>query len=176
MAHAELGVGHAELPQLTLSVPMAPEVSPRPALESEDLIVKTPGNYESKRQRKPTKKLLESNDLDPGFMPKKGDIGFSKKCYEGGHLENGITESCTPSHLKEFGGTTKIFDKPRKRKRQRHITAKVQCKKLKNDASAKETPGSEGELMTHRTAASPKENIEEGIEHDASMSSSKNAR
>lgn len=27
--------------------------------------------------------------------------------------------------------------------------------------------------MTHRTAASPKENIEEGIEHDASMSSSK---
>lgn len=37
------------------------------------------GNYESKRQRKPTKKLLESNDLDPGFMPKKGDLGFSKK-------------------------------------------------------------------------------------------------
>lgn len=40
------------------------------------------GNYESKRQRKPTKKLLESNDLDPGFMPKKGDLGLSKKvCY-----------------------------------------------------------------------------------------------
>lgn len=40
------------------------------------------GNYESKRQRKPTKKLLESNDLDPGFMPKKRDLGLSKKvCY-----------------------------------------------------------------------------------------------
>lgn len=40
------------------------------------------GNYESKRQRKPTKKLLESNDLDPGFMPKKGDLGLSRKvCY-----------------------------------------------------------------------------------------------
>lgn len=37
------------------------------------------GNYESKRQRKPTKKLLESNDLDPGFMPKKGDLGLSRK-------------------------------------------------------------------------------------------------
>nr|XP_055097815.1 histone-lysine N-methyltransferase, H3 lysine-36 specific-like isoform X2 [Symphalangus syndactylus] len=37
--------------------------------------------YESKHQRKPTKKLLESNDVDPGFiMPKKGDLGLSKKC------------------------------------------------------------------------------------------------
>ncbi|EHB11362.1 Histone-lysine N-methyltransferase, H3 lysine-36 and H4 lysine-20 specific [Heterocephalus glaber] len=174
LAQSELGVGHAELPKLTLSVPMAPEVSPRPALDSEDLLVKTPGNYESKRQRKPTKKLLESNDLDPGFMPKKGDIGYSKKCYEAGHLENGITESCAGSHSKEFGGsTTKIFDKPRKRKRQRHITAKVQCKRVKNDDSSKEIQGSEGELMTRRTAASPKENIEEVIEHDPGMSSSK---
>ncbi|XP_069332281.1 histone-lysine N-methyltransferase, H3 lysine-36 specific isoform X6 [Eulemur rufifrons] len=174
LAQSELGGGHAELPQLTLSVPVAPEVSPRPALESEELLVKTSGNYESKRQRKPTKKLLESNDLDPGFMPKKGDLGISKKCYEAGHLENGITESCAASHLKEFGGgTTKIFDKPRKRKRQRHTTAKVQCKKAKNDDSSKETPRSEGELMTHRTTGSPKETIEEGVEQDHGMPASK---
>ncbi|MBZ3880780.1 Histone-lysine N-methyltransferase, H3 lysine-36 and H4 lysine-20 specific [Sciurus carolinensis] len=174
LAQSELGGGHAELPQLTLSVPVAPEVSLRPALESEELLVKTPGNYESKRQRKPTKKLLESNDLDPGFMPKKGDLGFSKKCYEAGHFENGITNSCAASHLKEFvGGTTKIFDKPRKRKRQRHITAKVQCKKVKNDDSSKETPNPEGELMNHRTDASPKETVEEGVEHDSGMSASK---
>jgi histone-lysine N-methyltransferase NSD1 len=43
LAHSELGGGHAELPQLTLSVPVAPEVSLRPALESEELLVKTPG-------------------------------------------------------------------------------------------------------------------------------------
>uniref|UniRef100_A0A250Y8C2 Histone-lysine N-methyltransferase, H3 lysine-36 specific n=3 Tax=Castor canadensis TaxID=51338 RepID=A0A250Y8C2_CASCN len=171
LAHSELGGGHAELPQLTLSVPVAPEVSLRPALESEELLVKTPGNYESKRQRKPTKKLLESNDLDPGFMPKKGDIGLSRKCYEAGHLGNGITGSCAGSHLKEFGGTTKIFDKPRKRKRQRHVTAKVHCKRVKNEDSSKETP--EGELMTHRTAASPKDTIEDGMEHDPGMSASK---
>ncbi|KAF3828365.1 hypothetical protein GH733_005062 [Mirounga leonina] len=163
LAQSELGGGHAELPQLTLSVPVAPEVSPRPALESEELLVKTPGNYESKRQRKPTKKLLESNDLDPGFMPKKGDLGLSKKCYEAGHLENDINES----------RTTKIFDKPRKRKRQRHATAKVHCKKMKNDDSSKETPTSEGELMTHRTAASPKETVEEGVENDHGMPASK---
>ncbi|KAK2118511.1 Histone-lysine N-methyltransferase, H3 lysine-36 and H4 lysine-20 specific [Saguinus oedipus] len=153
LAQSELGGGHAELPQLTLSVPVAPEVSPRPALESEELLVKTPGNYESKRQRKPTKKLLESNDLDPGFMPKKGDLGLSKKCYEAGHLGSGITESCTTSYSKDFGGadntyfpvigTTKIFDKPRKRKRQKHAAAKMQCKKVKNDDSSKEISSSE---------------------------------
>uniref|UniRef100_A0A8C5YWW0 Histone-lysine N-methyltransferase, H3 lysine-36 specific n=1 Tax=Marmota marmota marmota TaxID=9994 RepID=A0A8C5YWW0_MARMA len=174
LAQSELGGGHAELPQLTLSVPVAPEVSLRPALESEELLVKTPGNYESKRQRKPTKKLLESNDLDPGFMPKKGDLGFSKKCYDAGHFENGISNSCAASHLKEFvGGTTKIFDKPRKRKRQRHVTTKVQCKKVKNDDSSKGIPNSEGELMTHRTDASPKDTVEEGVEHDSGMSASK---
>ncbi|XP_054107870.1 histone-lysine N-methyltransferase, H3 lysine-36 specific isoform X3 [Callithrix jacchus] len=174
LAQSELGGGHAELPQLTLSVPVAPEVSPRPALESEELLVKTPGNYESKRQRKPTKKLLESNDLDPGFMPKKGDLGLSKKCYEAGHLGSGITESCTTSYSKDFGGgTTKIFDKPRKRKRQRHAAAKMQCKKVKNDDSSKEISSSEGELMPHRTAASPKETLEEGVEHDPGMPASK---
>lgn len=40
-------------------------------------------------------------------------------------------------------GTTRIFDKPRKRKRQRHIGAKVQCKKVKNADSSKGVPGSE---------------------------------
>ncbi|XP_058291099.1 uncharacterized protein LOC116464561 isoform X3 [Hylobates moloch] len=80
MAQSELRGGHAELLQLTLSVPVALEVSPRPALESEELLVKMTGVYESKHQRKPTKKLLESNDVDPGFiMPKKGDLGLSKK-------------------------------------------------------------------------------------------------
>uniref|UniRef100_A0A8C6RZZ6 Histone-lysine N-methyltransferase, H3 lysine-36 specific n=1 Tax=Nannospalax galili TaxID=1026970 RepID=A0A8C6RZZ6_NANGA len=174
LAQSDLVGGHAELPQLTLSVPVAPEVSPRPALESEELLVKTPGNYESKRQRKPTKKLLESNDLDPGFMPKKGDLGFSRKCYEAVRLENGINNSCAASHLKEFGGgTSKIFDKPRKRKRQRHVTAKVQCKKVKNEDSSKDTPSAEGELMIHRTTASPKEILEDGVEHDSGISASK---
>lgn len=174
LSHSELGGGHAELPQLTLSVPVALEVSPRPPLKSEELLVKTPGNYESKRQRKPTKKLLESNDLDPGFMPKKGDLGLSKKCYEADHLENNITESCAASHPKKFGGgTTKMFDKPRRRKRQRHIIAKMHCKRVKNEDSSRETPGSEGELMTHRMAASLKEAVEEGIENDPGMPASK---
>nr|KAF6481309.1 nuclear receptor binding SET domain protein 1 [Molossus molossus] len=174
LAQSELGGGHAELPQLTLSVPVALEVSPRPALKSEELLVKTPGNYESKRQRKPTKKLLESNDLDPGFMPKKGELGLSKKCYEASHLENNITESCAASHSKQFGGgTTKIFDKPRRRKRQRHAAAKVHFKRVKHEDSSREAPGSEGELITHRMAASPKEVVEEGIENDHGMPASK---
>lgn len=43
LSHSELGGGHAELPQLTLSVPVALEVSPRPPLKSEELLVKTAG-------------------------------------------------------------------------------------------------------------------------------------
>lgn len=174
LAQSDLGSGHAELPQLTLSVPVTPEISARPARESEELLVKTPGNYESKRQRKPTKKLLESNDLDPGFMPKKGDLGLSKKCYQSARLENDKTESRTSSHSKEFGvGTNKIFDKPRKRKRQRHVLAKVQYKKVKSDDSSKQTPSSEGEPMPLRTAGSPKEPMEEGMEHDHGLPVSK---
>ncbi|XP_060053208.1 histone-lysine N-methyltransferase, H3 lysine-36 specific isoform X2 [Erinaceus europaeus] len=173
LAHSELGGGHAELPQLTLSVPVAPEISPRPAPEPEELLVKTPGNYESKRQRKPTKKLLESNDLDPGFMPKKGDLGLSKKCYQTGRLENDINESCAASHSKEFGGSTRIFDRPRKRKRQRHVAAKMHCKKVRSEDSSKETAGLEGELMPHRMAASPKDSVEEGGEQDPGLPASK---
>nr|XP_019566545.1 PREDICTED: histone-lysine N-methyltransferase, H3 lysine-36 and H4 lysine-20 specific [Rhinolophus sinicus] len=146
LAQSELGGGHAELPQLTLSVPVALEVSPRPPLESEELLVKTPGKMR---------------------------MG-SQYCYEAGRLENKITESCAASHPKEFGrGTAKIFDKPRKRKRQRHATAKVHCKKVRNEDSSKETLGSEGELMTHRTASSPKETVEDGVENDHGMPASK---
>ncbi|XP_036920345.1 histone-lysine N-methyltransferase, H3 lysine-36 specific isoform X2 [Sturnira hondurensis] len=174
LAQSDLGGGHAELPQLTLSVPVALEVSPRPALPSEELLVKAPGNYESKRQRKPTKKLLESNDLDPGFMPKKGELGLSKKCYEAGHLENNITESSAGSRCKEFGGgTARMFDKPRRRKRQKHATARMHYKKVKNEDSSRDTPGSEGDLMAHRTATSPKEAVEEGIDNDHGMPASK---
>ncbi|XP_053768945.1 histone-lysine N-methyltransferase, H3 lysine-36 specific isoform X2 [Desmodus rotundus] len=174
LAQSDFGGGHAELPQLTLSVPVALEVSPRPALRPEELLVKAPGNYESKRQRKPTKKLLESNDLDPGFMPKKGDLGLSKKCYQAGHLENNVTESSAGSRSKEFGGgTTKMFDKPRRRKRQRHATARMHYKKLKNEDSSRDTPGLQGDLMTHRTAASPKEAVEEGTDADHGMPASR---
>lgn len=174
LAQSELGGGHAELPQLTLSVPVAPEVSPRPALEPEELLAKTPGNYESKRQRKPTKKLLESNDLDPGFMPKKGDLGLSKKGYESGRLETDIADSRAAPRAREFGiRTTKIFDKPRRRKRQRLAPIKAQCKKVKSDDASKETPSSEGELMPLRTAASPKDSAEEGVEHEHGLPVSK---
>ncbi|XP_023582240.1 histone-lysine N-methyltransferase, H3 lysine-36 specific isoform X2 [Trichechus manatus latirostris] len=133
---------------------------------------------EKKRLRKPSKWLLEyTEEYDQIFAPKKKQKKVQEqihKCYETGHLGNGITESCAATHSKEFGeGATKMFDKPRKRKRQRHATAKMQCKKVKNDDPSKETAGSEGELMTHRTAASPKEAIEEGVEHDHGMPVSK---
>ncbi|XP_038627424.1 histone-lysine N-methyltransferase, H3 lysine-36 specific [Tachyglossus aculeatus] len=175
LAQNEVGGGHAELPELTLSVPVAPgaAVPPWPSLEPEGPLLKT-GNYGSKRQRKPTKKLLESNDLDPGFMPKKGNLIPSKKCYDAGPLEKERSESCPTSHSLELGeGPAKLFEKPRKRKRQGHPLATVQCKKEKNEDTSRETQNSEGELPAHRMATSPKEPLEEGVEPDHGLPASK---
>uniref|UniRef100_A0A6I8PH08 Histone-lysine N-methyltransferase, H3 lysine-36 specific n=1 Tax=Ornithorhynchus anatinus TaxID=9258 RepID=A0A6I8PH08_ORNAN len=175
LAQTEVGGGHAELPELTLSVPMAPVavVPPWPPLEPEDPLLKT-GNYGSKRQRKPTKKLLESNDLDPGFMPKKGNLIPSRKCYDAGPLEKERSESCPTSHSLELGeGPVKLFEKQRKRKRQGHPLATVQCKKEKNEDTSRETQNSEGELPAHGMATSPKEPLEEGVEPDHGLPASK---
>ncbi|XP_056667660.1 histone-lysine N-methyltransferase, H3 lysine-36 specific isoform X4 [Monodelphis domestica] len=171
IGQSELGGGNAELPELTLSVPITREVSSWSSLDSEEPSLK-PRNYESKRQRKPTKKLLESNDLDPGFMPKKGDLTLLRKCYNTGHLENDISGSCTTLTSLEFGeGTNKVFEKQRKRKRQRHVAA--HCKKVRNEDSSREAQNSEGEPITPGTTASPKDSIEESVEHDHGMPVSK---
>ncbi|XP_072487229.1 histone-lysine N-methyltransferase, H3 lysine-36 specific isoform X3 [Notamacropus eugenii] len=170
IGQSELGGGNAELPELTLSVPITREVSSWSSLDPEEPLLK-PRNYESKRQRKPTKKLLESNDLDPGFMPKKGDLTLLRKCYNTGHLENDISGSCTALTSLEFGeGTNKVFEKQRKRKRQRHVPA--HCKKVRNDSS-REAQNSEGEPITPGTTTSPKDAIEESVEHDHGMPVSK---
>ncbi|XP_074148334.1 histone-lysine N-methyltransferase, H3 lysine-36 specific isoform X3 [Sminthopsis crassicaudata] len=171
IGQSELGGGNAELPELTLSVPITPEVSSWSSLEPEEPLLK-PRNYESKRQRKPTKKLLESNDLDPGFMPKKGDLTLLRKCYNTGPLENDISGSCTTLTSMDFGeGANKVFEKQRKRKRQRHVPA--HCKKVRNEDSSREAQNSEGEPVTPGTTSSPKDAIEESVEHDHGMPVSK---
>ncbi|XP_068933779.1 histone-lysine N-methyltransferase, H3 lysine-36 specific isoform X4 [Petaurus breviceps papuanus] len=171
IGQSELGGGNAELPELTLSVPITREVSSWSSLDPEEPLLK-PRNYESKRQRKPTKKLLESNDLDPGFMPKRGDLTLLRKCYNTGQLENDISGSCTTLTSLECGeGTNKVFEKQRKRKRQRHVPA--HCKKVRNEDSSREAQNSEGEPVTPGTTKSPKDAIEESVEHDHGMPVSK---
>uniref|UniRef100_A0A6G1R3D0 Nuclear receptor binding SET domain protein 2 n=1 Tax=Hypotaenidia okinawae TaxID=2861861 RepID=A0A6G1R3D0_9GRUI len=59
------------------------------------------GNLESKRQRKPTKKLLESNDLDTAFMPKKDEWTPPKKGT--GPLESDSSELYSPAHFPDLG-------------------------------------------------------------------------
>uniref|UniRef100_A0A8C5IPQ6 Nuclear receptor binding SET domain protein 1 n=1 Tax=Junco hyemalis TaxID=40217 RepID=A0A8C5IPQ6_JUNHY len=132
------------------------------------------GNFESKRQRKPTKKLLESNDLDTAFMPKKEEWTPQKKAAE----LAGVT--CSKRILSAFSlngfsvsASEKLLEKQRKRKRQRHTSAAVRSKKEKNEEGLGETPHSEGETSVHGTAASPKEGHEEGSENDHGVPSSK---
>uniref|UniRef100_A0A663MP71 Histone-lysine N-methyltransferase, H3 lysine-36 specific n=1 Tax=Athene cunicularia TaxID=194338 RepID=A0A663MP71_ATHCN len=134
--------GSSSFPELVLSSSDVSEVSASP--EAEERFLKS-GNFESKRQRKPTKKLLESNDLDTAFMPKKD----------------------------EWTPPKKLLEKQRKRKRQRHPSAAMHSKKERNEEGLGETPHSEGETSVHGTAASPKEGNEEGSENDHGVPSSK---
>ncbi|XP_033922781.1 histone-lysine N-methyltransferase, H3 lysine-36 specific isoform X2 [Melopsittacus undulatus] len=161
--------GPSESLELVLCSSDASEVSASP--DAEERFVKS-GNFESKRQRKPTKKLLESNDLDTTFMPKKEEWTPPKKGT--GLSESESSELYSPAHLSELGeASEKLLEKQRKRKRQRHTSTAMHSKKERNEEGQGETPHSEGETSVHGTAASPKEGNEEGSENDHGVPSSK---
>ncbi|EGV96485.1 Histone-lysine N-methyltransferase, H3 lysine-36 and H4 lysine-20 specific [Cricetulus griseus] len=119
LAQSDLGVGHAELPQLTLSVPVAPEVSPRPALESEELLVKPPGKGELMVHRTAAspKELLEDGvEHDPGMSASKklqGERGggaalkenVCQNCEKLGELLLCEAQCCGAFHLECLGLT-----------------------------------------------------------------------
>ncbi|NXK21917.1 NSD1 protein, partial [Arenaria interpres] len=159
----------SDFPELVLSSSDVSEVSASP--DAEERFLKS-GNLESKRQRKPTKKLLESNDLDTAFMPKKEEWTPQKKGT--GPSESDSSELYSPAHFPDLGeASEKLSEKQRKRKRQRHTSTAVHSKKERNEEGLGETPHSEGETSVHGTAASPKEGNEEGSENDHGVPSSK---
>ncbi|XP_051486753.1 histone-lysine N-methyltransferase, H3 lysine-36 specific isoform X3 [Apus apus] len=164
--------GPSEFPELVLSSSDVSEVSASP--DADERFLKS-GNFERKRQRKPTKKLLESNDLDTAFMPKKEEWTPPKKVT--GPLETDSSELFSPAHFPDLGegkeASEKLLEKQRKRKRQRHASTAAHSKKERNEEGLGETPHSEGETLVHRTAASPKEGNEEGSENDHGVPSSK---
>ncbi|NXN55293.1 NSD1 protein, partial [Rynchops niger] len=166
--------GPSDFPELVLSSSDVSEVSASP--DADERFLKSgnfvAGNFESKRQRKPTKKLLESNDLDTAFMPKKEEWTPPKKGT--GPSESDSSELYSPAHFSDLGeASEKLSEKQRKRKRQRHPSAAVHSKKERNEEGLGETPHSEGETSVHGTAASPKEGNEEGSENDHGVPSSK---
>ncbi|NWU66264.1 NSD1 protein, partial [Pterocles burchelli] len=166
--------GPSDFPELVLSSSDASEVSASPDVEERFLKSGNfiAGNFESKRQRKPTKKLLESNDLDTAFMPKKEEWTPPKK--GAGPSESDSSELYSPAHFPDLGeASEKLLEKQRKRKRPRHPPAAVHSKKEKNEEGLGETPHSEGETSVHGTATSPKEGNEEGSENDHGVPSSK---
>ncbi|XP_065411300.1 histone-lysine N-methyltransferase, H3 lysine-36 specific isoform X4 [Chrysemys picta bellii] len=164
--------GHSDLPELMLSSPDVSEVSAC-SLEAEERFLKS-GNLKRKRQRKPTKKLLESNDLDAVFMPKKEGWTPPKKCFDAGPLESDLSEFyATPQFLDLGEAPDRLPEKPRKRKRQRYSPATAHYKKGRSDDALGEAPGSEGEIPIHGSAASPKELNEDGSENDHGVPSSK---
>ncbi|NWZ24259.1 NSD1 protein, partial [Asarcornis scutulata] len=175
--------GPSDFPELVLSSSDVSEVSASP--DAEERFLKSgkwekdfiAGNFESKRQRKPTKKLLESNDLDTAFMPKKEEWTPPKKVFflpGTGPSESDSSELYSPAHFSDLGeAPEKVLEKQRKRKRQRHPSVAMHSKKEKNGEGLGETPHSEGETSGHGTATSPKEGNEEGSENDHGVPSSK---
>uniref|UniRef100_A0A8C8VNX6 Histone-lysine N-methyltransferase, H3 lysine-36 specific n=1 Tax=Pelusios castaneus TaxID=367368 RepID=A0A8C8VNX6_9SAUR len=162
-----LAEGHSDMPELTLSSPDVSEISAC-SLEAEERFLKA-GSLERKRQRKPTKKLLESNDLDAVFMPKKEGWTPPKKSFDAGPLESDLSEFySTPPFLDLGEAPDKLSEKKRKRKRQRYLSAAAQYKKGRTD-----DPSCEGEILVHGPAASPKEVNEDGSEIDQGVPSSK---
>ncbi|XP_039212740.1 histone-lysine N-methyltransferase, H3 lysine-36 specific isoform X6 [Crotalus tigris] len=161
-----------EMPVLTLSSPNVLESVSSAAdshSQGEEPIMK-PGNFESKRQRKPTKKLLEANDLDTTFIPKREWTSI-KKCSEAGPLDTEMPEFYSTSRLSNaVEAPEKVPGKPRKRKRQRRSLAATPCKKEKSDSTQEETPNIEGD-GSHGVAGSPKETTEE--ENEPGLPSSK---
>ncbi|XP_071614926.1 histone-lysine N-methyltransferase, H3 lysine-36 specific isoform X2 [Heliangelus exortis] len=161
--------GPSDFRELLLSSSDVSEVSASP--DAEERFLKS-GNFERKRQRKPTQKLLESNDLDTAFIPKKDEWTPPKKGTV--PSESDSSELYSPAHFPDLGeASEKLLEKQRKRKRQRHTSAAVHSKKEKNEEGLGEAPHSEGETLVHGTAASPKEGNEEGSENDHGVPSSK---
>ncbi|XP_053233202.1 histone-lysine N-methyltransferase, H3 lysine-36 specific isoform X5 [Podarcis raffonei] len=163
----------SEMPVLTLSSPNVLEgAAAASPLQGERQLMKS-GSFESKRQRKPTKKLLESNDLDTAFIPKREWTSI-KKCSEAGPLDTEMSELYSTSQLLDAGeAPEKVPGKQRRRKRQRRTFASVPYKKEKGEDVLGENANSEGDRTNHGTAGSPKETIEEGSENDHGVPSSK---
>uniref|UniRef100_A0ABM5FKX0 Histone-lysine N-methyltransferase, H3 lysine-36 specific isoform X7 n=1 Tax=Pogona vitticeps TaxID=103695 RepID=A0ABM5FKX0_9SAUR len=167
----------SEMPVLTLSSPNVLQAAttvtppPPPSQGEEQLMIS--GSFESKRQRKPTKKLLESNDLDTTFIPKREWTSI-KKCSEAGPLDTEISDLCPTSHPLDGGEAPETFSgKQRKRKRQRRTLSAAPYKKDKGEDMQGETSNSEGNRTTHETNESSKETTEEGSENDHAVPSSK---
>ncbi|XP_061473575.1 histone-lysine N-methyltransferase, H3 lysine-36 specific isoform X2 [Rhineura floridana] len=162
----------SEMPVLTLSSPNVLEVAAASPFQGEEPLMKS-GSFESKRQRKPTKKLLESNDLDTAFIPKREWMSI-KKCSEAGPLDTEMSELYSTSQLLDDGeAPEKLPGKQRRRKRQRRTLASAPYKKEKGEGVLGENLNSEGGRTNHGTTESPKETTEEGSENDHGVPSSK---
>lgn len=165
----------SEMPVLTLSSPNALEAAAAAAactIQGEEQLVKL-GSFESKRQRKPTKKLLESNDLGTTFIPKREWISI-KKYSEAGPLDSEMSEFYSTSQLLDSheGAAPEKIPGKRRRKRRRTVTA-APCKKERGDNAPGESLNLEGDETPHATTESPKETVEDGSENDHGVPSSK---
>ncbi|XP_042307736.1 histone-lysine N-methyltransferase, H3 lysine-36 specific isoform X3 [Sceloporus undulatus] len=176
----------SEMPVLTLSSPNAlekeeeeeasaagPPLLP-PVLHSQAVEkLRKSGNFGNKRRRKPTKKILESNDLDTTYIPKR-EWSSIKKCSEAGPLDIEMSEFYSTTQLLDAAeAPEKVPVKQRRRRRQRRTFAAAPYKKEKRVRLVRERPSSEGNRAARGTTGSPKEITNEGSENYHGVPSSR---
>uniref|UniRef100_H3ARX4 Histone-lysine N-methyltransferase, H3 lysine-36 specific n=1 Tax=Latimeria chalumnae TaxID=7897 RepID=H3ARX4_LATCH len=166
----------AEQASLPGALPLAEQASsPRasPLLEQASLPGALPPVYERKRLRKPTKKLLESTDLDPGFVPNKFSCALSLSFFSNNSLENGSFQYCAFSkHSGHEKGSKVLFWLLRKRLRQKASSSVTPNKKVKSEPR-EEIPDAEGQTSSSDHGDHLKEQAEDMCDPDRAVSSLK---
>ncbi|XP_030068161.1 LOW QUALITY PROTEIN: histone-lysine N-methyltransferase, H3 lysine-36 specific [Microcaecilia unicolor] len=153
-----------DLPEHILASPERSETSTRCQIGMEESFQKSESC--EKRQRKPTKKLLESNDLDPGFIPKE-QLSTPKKNSQANCLEADGLELCPVPRSAHFRAVShRLSERRKKRKRLRAMFSTTQYKKRSEAILTK------GTILVSRHG-SHKDTVEEGNEHDYGGASSK---
>ncbi|XP_078508901.1 histone-lysine N-methyltransferase, H3 lysine-36 specific isoform X1 [Lissotriton helveticus] len=168
--------GHAVSPVRLLCSPTSSDKSnchssgtedtlqPVPQLPSIDLMQKS-GGCNSKRQRKPTKKLLESIDLGTTFIPLDEELSPVKK--------NSVSDTDmqqSPITPKSSGPGAVVIRFNSQRRRRRFKSSKATPpRERKFKTTVDETSYLEGDMSMNENTTSPKEPSDEGIELDNEM-------
>ncbi|XP_069100621.1 histone-lysine N-methyltransferase, H3 lysine-36 specific-like isoform X1 [Pleurodeles waltl] len=173
--------GHAISPAYLLSSPTSSDKSicrssgakdtlqPALQLPARDLLQKS-GSCDSKRQRKPTKKLLESIDLGTTFIPLDEEISPVKKnCVVS---EPDMRQS--PITPRSSGPRAVVIHFNSQRRRRRFKPSKVALRReRKFKQTVEENSFLEGDMSLNENTTSPKELSDEGIELENEMPSSR---
>ncbi|XP_069507600.1 histone-lysine N-methyltransferase, H3 lysine-36 specific isoform X2 [Ambystoma mexicanum] len=173
--------GHVFSPEKLLTSPTSSDISAsylsgvEETLLAKDALNK-PGSCDSKRQRKPTKKLLESIDLATTFIPMNEELSPVKRLNGAVALETGVLQSSVNPKSSEHKAVIIRLNSQRRRRRRfkpfKPFKASIR-RVRKHEPATEETSCLEGDISICENSTSPKEPTEDGAEQDNGTPSSR---